>query len=159
MSDEIDWEKYLECVKKLETNKKAAPVKQADFRSLKNPQSNYKILTESYDFGLFDRKVKKKISSRRTEIDGKLDLHGLSLLEAKEELHKFVVKCYNEHKTNLIVITGQGFNSADKERTIKSSFDKFMSSMEIKPFVLSYTEASIKDGGKGAYYIVLRRFK
>ena len=60
---------------------------------------------------------KDLISSKkiRHEKIKKIDLHGFSLQEANKSVESFIQKCFDNSVTKMIVITGKGLRSKNKE--------------------------------------------
>ena len=69
-----------------------------------------------------DKRVPNKdlISSKkkRHEKIKKIDLHGYSLQEANKSVESFIQKCFDNSVTKIIVITGKGLRSKNKENPI-----------------------------------------
>ena len=110
----------------------------------------------------FNKNQKKiiKISS--------IDLHGYTLSDANKEIEDFIIKAYEENISKLIVITGKGIHSdvekdpyVSKELSIlKYSVPEFISNKKnIKDLIYEIKDASIEDGGSGAFYIYLKKKK
>ena len=108
----------------------------------------------------------KKI--RRENIK-KIDLHGYTLEEANKYIEDFILKCFNEAVTKIIVITGKGLRSKNisnpylsKDLSIlKHSVPEFIESNQfLMKMIFEITDAKIEDGGSGAFYIYLKnKFK
>ena len=97
-----------------------------------------------------------------------IDLHGYTLSDANKEIEDFIIKAYEENITKLIVITGKGIHSdvekdpyVSKELSIlKYSVPEFISNKKsIKDLIYEIKDASIEDGGSGAFYIYLKKKK
>ena len=69
-----------------------------------------KISTPKFDIDIEKNKL-KRIKSGRINIDGTIDLHGLSLKEAEKRLELFVGESFQLNKRLLLIITGKGRNS------------------------------------------------
>ena len=108
----------------------------------------------------------KKI--RRENIK-KIDLHGYTLEEANKYIEDFILKCFNDAVTKIIVITGKGLRSKNisnpylsKDLSIlKYSVPEFIESNQfLMKMIIEITDAKIEDGGSGAFYIYLKnKFK
>ena len=105
----------------------------------------------------------KRIKSGRINIDGTIDLHGLSLKEAEKRLELFVAESFQLNKRLLLIITGKGRNSKPniygKTLTIKSEINKWLSKEFYRDKVKYLAKALDKHGGGGAYYLFLVRSK
>ena len=104
--------------------------------------------------------IKKKIK--------KLDLHGLTLVQANRAVKKFIIQCFEEGYKNLLIITGKGIRSkvqnnpylSEKMSVLKYSVPEFLKSdKELLNKIKDIKTAEIKDGGEGAFYIFLKQKK
>ena len=114
---------------------------------------------------------KDLISSRkiRHEKIKKVDLHGYSLQEANKSVESFIQKCFDNSVTKIIVITGKGLRSKNKENPylskdlsiLKYSVPEFIENNSLlNKMIIEITDAKIEDGGSGAFYIYLKnKFK
>ena len=120
-----------------------------------------------------DKRVPNKdlISSKkkRHEKIKKIDLHGYSLQEANKSVESFIQKCFDNSVTKIIVITGKGLRSKNKENPylskdlsiLKYSVPEFIENNSLlNKMIIEITDAKIEDGGSGAFYIYLKnKFK
>ena len=93
--------------------------------------------------------------NERNKIDARLDLHGYTLDKAFEVLKNFIHNQSRQNARCLLVITGKG--GLLGRGVLKAEMPVWMNSGEIRSLVLSYTTAQPKDGGDGAFYILLKR--
>ena len=99
----------------------------------------------------------------------KIDLHGYSLQEANKSVESFIQKCFDNSVTKIIVITGKGLRSKNKENPylskdlsiLKYSVPEFIENNSLlNKMIIEITDAKIEDGGSGAFYIYLKnKFK
>ena len=98
----------------------------------------------------------------------KVDLHGLSLDEANKKVEALVDKYFVEGVEKIIIITGKGLRhkttdnpyvSKDLNILKNSVPDYINANLKIKSKIKSISKAEIKDGGEGAFYIFLKKFK
>ena len=99
----------------------------------------------------------------------KLDLHGYTLEEANKAVELFLLKCFDEGVTKIIVITGKGLRSKNTKNPylsedlsiLKYSVPEFIgTNHNLMKMIIVTTDAKIEDGGSGAFYIYLKnRFK
>ena len=95
-----------------------------------------------------------------------LDLHGYSLDEANQVIDDFIKKSYKEKISKLIIVTGKGLHS-DNEKDpyvskdlgiLKYSVPEFVkNNLDLMKIISDIKEASIEDGGGGAFYIYLKK--
>ena len=99
----------------------------------------------------------------------KIDLHGYSLQEANKSVESFIQKCFDNSVTKIIVITGKGLRSKNKENPylskdlsiLKYSVPEFIENNSLlNKMIIEITDAKIEDGVSGAFYIYLKnKFK
>ncbi len=97
-----------------------------------------------------------------------LDLHGYTLEDANKKIENFILENYQNGITKLLVVTGKGLHSdveknpyvSKKLSILKYSIPEFIrSNIELNKYINSFGEASIEDGGSGAFYIYLKKNK
>lgn len=84
----------------------------------------------------------------------KCDLHGCTAEQARDELRLFLEQLAPQNKECALIICGKGLHSPDGKPTLKKTAMDFMRSHER---VLAYCPALQKDGGHGAFYVLIRR--
>ena len=95
------------------------------------------------------RKLRRGQFSMREE----LDLHGLTVEEARLQLIDFMEECLQFGYRHVIIIHGKGFRSQSKP-VIKPMVNRWLRQADE---VLAFCSAQPKDGGTGAVYVLLRR--
>ena len=97
-----------------------------------------------------------------------LDLHGYTLEQANNAIEQFILKAFEERVSKLIVVTGKGIHSdvekdpyVSKDLSIlKYSVPEFIkNNKNLMEKIIEIKDADLKDGGKGAFYIYLKKFK
>jgi DNA-nicking Smr family endonuclease len=98
------------------------------------------------------------------DIEGKLDLHGMTQAQAHEALSQFILKSHQAGKRCVLVITGKGGqNTGDEEERgqtrgiLRRRLPEWISHPALHDLVLSMETAQPKHGGSGAVYLYLRR--
>lgn len=112
----------------------------------------------------------RKLRRGAVDIDDRIDLHGLTREQAFTVLHRFLLNAIHMQKRCLLVITGKGRRGADRDDAsssksqssesrgiLKSEVPRWLYHGPLGPQILSIQAAHIKDGGGGAYYVILRR--
>ena len=95
-----------------------------------------------------------------------IDLHGYTLEQANIAIEQFILKAFNERVSKLIVVTGKGIHS-DVEKNpyvskdlsiLKYSVPEFINNNQnLMRVINDIKDATIEDGGSGAFYIFLRK--
>ena len=97
-----------------------------------------------------------------------LDLHGKTLDEANHIIESFIKKSYEDNIHKLIIVTGKGLHSNNEKDPyvsknfgiLKYSIPEFVRNNEnLMKIISNISEASLKDGGSGAFYIFLKKNK
>ena len=108
----------------------------------------------------FNPKIKKQLKVRS------IDLHGYTLEQANNAIEKFILKSFEEEVSKLIVVTGKGIHSdvekdpyVSKDLSIlKYSVPEFINNNQnLMRVINDIQDATIEDGGSGAFYILLKK--
>lgn len=98
-----------------------------------------------------DKRTANRLRKGRMQIDGKLDLHGLSQAEAHRALISFIENAYAMQKRCVIVVTGKG------RGILKDNVPRWLNDGLLRARILSFSYAQQKDGGEGALYVLIKR--
>jgi DNA-nicking Smr family endonuclease len=92
-------------------------------------------------------------------IDGRIDLHGHTVVEAHQALAAFIDRAWRTHQRCLLVITGKGRGQGTEFSVgvIKSSVPRWLNEPGLRARILAFAGAQPKDGGGGALYVLLKR--
>ena len=97
-----------------------------------------------------------------------IDLHGYTLKEANKTIEKFIYRSFTEKINKLIVVTGKGLHSQIEKDPyvskdlgiLKYSVPEFIeNNKSLMNIIKEIKDASIEDGGSGAFYIYLKKKK
>ena len=97
-----------------------------------------------------------------------IDLHGYTLDEANKTIEKFIYRSFTEKINKLIVVTGKGLHSQNERDPyvskdlgiLKYSVPEFIeNNKSLMNVIKEIKDASIEDGGSGAFYIFLKKNK
>ena len=109
--------------------------------------------TEYHRPGL-QRSVLRKLRRGHYAIQDEVDLHGLTVPEAKTRLAVFLDQARGQRLACVRVIHGKGLSSPGKTPMLKPKVGRWLRQ---HGGVLAYTSARRSDGGSGALYVLLRR--
>ena len=127
-----------------------------DKKDLENFLSNKEKLQYKENIFKKDRIVKIKT----------LDLHGYSLDEANDKINNLIRNSYNQGITKLTIVTGKGIHSQNENDPyvskdlgiLKYSVPNYIKNNgELMDMINEIQDASIDDGGTGAFYIILKK--
>ena len=86
-----------------------------------------------------------------------LDLHGLTAIEARDAVGRFLAAAHRTGQRCVLIIHGRGRNSKDHVPVLKHRLAGWLSRTSWARLVLAFTTARPCDGGVGALYVLLRR--
>lgn len=111
-----------------------------------------------------DPAIHKKVRRGRIDIDGTIDLHGMTQVEARETLRRYIGARAARGDRTLLVITGKGkqsendYISAMSERGIlRTMLPIWLSEPGLSHLISGWSLAARGHGGEGAWYVRLRR--
>ena len=118
---------------------------------------------------------KEKLPNKDLEIQNtksfktkSIDLHGFTLEQANNAIESFINDASNQKINKLVVVTGKGIHSENEKdpyvskdfSILKYSVPEFIkSNKDLMKNIIEIKEADITDGGSGAFYIYLKKFK
>nr|GAJ32016.1 hypothetical protein BDOA9_0112010 [Bradyrhizobium sp. DOA9] len=102
------------------------------------------------------KRERTKLSRGRSEIEARLDLHGMTQMRAHRALAGFLHRAHQDGLTFVLVITGKG-RSGGESGVLRRQVPEWLSLPEFRAFVVGFEEAAIGHGGEGALYVRIRR--
>tara|TARA_B100000900_G_C20140888_1_gene537911 strand:- start:167 stop:580 length:414 start_codon:yes stop_codon:yes gene_type:complete len=111
-----------------------------------------------------DYSYKQNISVKTTEID----LHGFTLDHANKKVERLIKESYDNRITKIRIVTGKGLHSDNEKNPyiskdlsiLRYSVPEYIKkNNELMKLITEFKEASIQDGGEGAFYIHLKKKK
>ncbi len=110
-----------------------------------------------------DSAAYRSMTRGRLKPEGRIDLHGMTLAEARPELVRYILNAHAEGRRLVLVITGKGKRKEDpgpipaRIGALRHEVPHWLSQPPLRPLVLQVATAHLKHGGAGAYYVYLRR--
>ena len=107
-----------------------------------------------------------KNSNHKISKTKSIDLHGYTLEEANKTIEEVIYKSFKEKINKLIVVTGKGLHSQNEKDPyvskelgiLKYSVPEFIeNNKNLMSIINEIKDASIEDGGSGAFYIFLKK--
>jgi DNA-nicking Smr family endonuclease len=102
------------------------------------------------------KRERTKLSRGRSEIEARLDLHGMTQMRAHRALAGFLHRAHHDGLTFVLVITGKG-RSGGESGVLRRQVPEWLSLPEFRALVIGFEEAHIGHGGEGALYVRIRR--
>jgi DNA-nicking Smr family endonuclease len=110
-------------------------------------------------FAGIDRANAERLKRGKHPIEARLDLHGMTQSEAHRALAVFIRVARAEGKRCVLVITGRGSAKGPNSSggVLKTALPRWLEEPEFRPHLLAIATAQPRDGGGGAFYVMLRR--
>lgn len=96
--------------------------------------------------------VLRKLRRGHFRVQAEIDLHGLTVPEAKEALRSFLAQALGRHFRCVRIVHGKGLRSGHRGPVLKGAVSSVLH--RVGP-VLAYVSARPVDGGTGALYVLL----
>jgi len=107
--------------------------------------------------GVAGRRFLPLLRSGTYSIQGMIDLHGLSRVEAREAVEQFIARMSGERSCCVKIVHGRGINSPNDQAVLKEHLQRWLATRRMSRHVVAYASAPYTDGGVGAIYVLLRR--
>jgi len=110
-----------------------------------------------------DRKNFGKLKRGKLSPEARIDLHGMTVDQAHPVLTRFILDSHAQQRRLVLVITGKGKTRDDdgpipvRRGVLRHQVPHWLHTPPLSHAVLQITEAHLKHGGGGAYYVYLRR--
>ncbi|MCH8499617.1 MAG: DNA endonuclease SmrA [Marinobacter sp.] len=98
--------------------------------------------------------VFRKLRLGQYQIEARLDLHRMTVEDARREVFQYVRDCHRYGLRTVLILHGKGERNADGIAILKSYLAKWLP--ELDP-VLAFHSAQRHHGGTGAVYLLLRK--
>lgn len=95
----------------------------------------------------------KRMQAGHLGWDAGLDLHGFSVDDARDELHRFIKDCRHQGLRSLLIVHGKSYTDPTKPALLKTYVSGWLQQTD---GVLAFSSAQPKDGGTGALYVLLK---
>ncbi len=98
--------------------------------------------------------VYKKLRLGRYEIEARLDLHRMTVEQARREVFQFLRECYYYELRTVIILHGKGDRNPDRVAQLKSHLSVWLPQIDE---VMAFHSAQKQHGGTGAVYVMLKK--
>ena len=95
----------------------------------------------------------RRLARGRYAVQDEIDLHGLTVAEAKPRLADFIEYSARSGKTCVRIVHGKGLGSGDRGPVLKRKVARWLRQWDA---VLAFVSARQVDGGTGALYVLLQ---
>jgi len=99
------------------------------------------------------RRTMRKLTRGGYSVQGEIDLHGMTLAEAKPRLREFLQYSVAENRLCVRVVHGKGLGSGERGPVLKNAVNTWLRKWGN---VLAFVSTRQVDGGTGAVYVLLQ---
>lgn len=99
------------------------------------------------------RRTMRRLARGTYAVQAEIDLHGMTVAEARPRLADFIDSAVRSGKTCVRVVHGKGLGSGQRGAVLKSSVNHWLRRWDA---VLAFVSTRQVDGGTGAIYVLLR---
>ena len=103
-----------------------------------------------------DRANAERLKRGRHPVEARLDLHGKTQAEAHHALAAFIHGSSEAGRRCVLVITGRGLGPTGPG-VLRSAVPRWLEEAGLRQKILAVAPAQPRDGGAGAFYLLLRR--
>jgi DNA-nicking Smr family endonuclease len=100
------------------------------------------------------RRTMRKLARGGFTVQAEIDLHGMTVAEAKPRLAVFIEDSARAGKLCVRVVHGKGLGSGDRGPVLKQGVNRWLRRWDA---VLAFVSTRQVDGGTGAVYVLLGR--
>lgn len=98
--------------------------------------------------------VFRKLKLGQYPIEARLDLHRMTVEQARREVFQFIADCVRYGLRSVIILHGKGERNPDGIAQLKSHLAKWLPEL---PNVLAFHSAQKRHGDTGAVYVMVRK--
>lgn len=113
---------------------------------------------EGHVVGL-DLMIVGKLQAGQFSPESHLDLHGMNAQQAFDALVGFFRAAYFKGQRTVLVVPGRGLNSPHGISILREKVQEWFTQEPLKRVILAFCTAKPSDGGAGALYVLLRKFR
>ena len=100
------------------------------------------------------RRTMRRLARGNFSVQDEIDLHGMTVAEAKPRLADFIERCAKEGRLCVRVVHGKGLGSGHRGPVLKQKVNRWLRQWDA---VLAFVSTRQVDGGTGAIYVLLRQ--
>jgi len=100
------------------------------------------------------RRTMRKLARGNFSVQDEIDLHGMTVAEAKPRLAEFIERCAREGRLCVRIVHGKGLGSGERGPVLKQKVNRWLRQWDT---VLAFVSTRQVHGGTGALYVLLRQ--
>jgi len=100
------------------------------------------------------KRTMRKLARGNFSVQDEIDLHGMTVAEAKPRLAEFIERCAREGRLCIRIVHGKGLGSGERGPVLKQKVNRWLRQWDT---VLAFVSTRQVHGGTGALYVLLRQ--
>ncbi|MEX2450849.1 MAG: Smr/MutS family protein [Rhodospirillales bacterium] len=106
-----------------------------------------------------DKRTAQRLRRGQIGIEARLDLHHMTQAEAHRALIGFIEESVAAGRRTVLVITGKGLKPTGEIGVLRTRVPHWLNQPPVRSRIVAFCEAAPKDGGAGALYLRLKKFR
>jgi DNA-nicking Smr family endonuclease len=106
-----------------------------------------------------DKRTAQRLRRGQLAIEARLDLHHMTQAEAHQALIGFIEDSVAAGRRTVLVITGKGLKPTGEVGVLRTRVPHWLNQPAVRSRIVAFCEAAPKDGGAGALYLRLKKFR
>ena len=102
-----------------------------------------------------DKRTADRLKRGKLDIEGRLDLHGMTEEEARREVGSFLADAQGVGKRCVLIITGKG--PGREGGVLRRALPQWLNQPSNRARLIAFAPAQPRHGGHGAFYLLLKR--
>ncbi len=104
-----------------------------------------------------DKRTRERLKRGQLPIEARVDLHGHTQDAAHRALSAFILGAHEAGIRCVLVITGKGMRPDGGTGVLRAQVPRWLNHTPNRDKILAFSSAQPKDGGDGAFYVLLKR--
>ena len=105
-----------------------------------------------------DRKRGDKLRKGKLEIEGTLDLHGMTRDQAQGAVRRFIEASQSMGRRTVLVITGKGYTHGG-DGVLRGELPRWLNADPLRSKIVAFDFAQPRHGGQGAFYVYIKKVR
>ena len=105
-----------------------------------------------------DRKRGDRLRKGKLEIEGTLDLHGMTRDQAQGAVRRFIDASQSMGRRTVLVITGKGYTHGG-DGVLRSELPRWLNADPLRSKIVAFDFAQPRHGGQGAFYVYIKKVR
>ncbi len=106
-----------------------------------------------------DKRTMEKLRRGKLQLEGRLDLHGMTQEQAHRALVRFIDTGYSQGRRCVSVITGKGTRLSGEIGVLRQMVPLWLNQPGLRSKIIAFSHAPKNEGGEGALYVLLKRWR